>query len=61
MKARRFIIEIEERGGFDFNALRLEYKKDISCRDFKSFFFKHLLKEYNLTRFIAQKVADYYL
>lgn len=36
-------------------------KKDVSCKDFKAYFTKYLIKNHELTRFIAQKVADYYL
>jgi hypothetical protein len=61
MKATRFIVEIEKNGGFDFNSLRKDYKKDVSCKDFKAYFTKYLMKNHELTRFIAQKVADYYL
>lgn len=61
MKARRFIVEIENNGGFDFNILRKMWKDSVNRKDFRSWFALHLEKEYNLTRFVAQQVAQHYL
>lgn len=62
MKARRFIVQVESKGGFDFNLLRKMWKETINNkRDFRSWFALHLEKEYNLTRFVAQQVARHYL
>lgn len=62
MKARRFIIEIENSGGFDFNTLRRMWKETVNNRkDFRSWFALYIEKEYHLTRFVAQQVAEHYL
>lgn len=61
MKARRFIVEIEANGGFDFNELRKKWRETMyRKRDFKSWFALYLEKEYQLTRFVAQQVAEHY-
>lgn len=62
MKARRFIVEIESKGGFDFNDLRVKWKNSVyNYKGFRSWFALYLEKEYNLTRFVAQQVAQHYL
>lgn len=62
MKARRFIVEIESKSGFDFNLLRKMWKETVNNKkDFRSWFALYLEKEYNLTRYVAQQVSRHYL
>lgn len=62
MKARRFIVEIENNGGFDFNKLRKMWKDSNSnYKGFRAWFALWVEKEYHLTRFVAQQVAEHYL
>jgi hypothetical protein len=60
MKTKEFIDFVEENGGFNMSDIRSMYNQDKPKVGFKKWFVGMLMKRYTLSRYVANKVADYY-
>lgn len=64
MRTSEFIQNIEDNGGFNMNQLRSNYNYDVKNKyhrgSFRSWFVSMLMNHESLSRYVANKVADYY-
>ena len=60
MKTQEFINYIESNGGYNIQNLKRSYYADNSKQSFRNWFIGYLMHSEGLSRYVANKVANYF-